>query len=374
MIISWTCALLLAAPLASAGLSDPAVESPTELSSALSLSSDAEEAAVMVDGFLRVTRLDASSGSPVADASLGTKVDHARLRLAGEVADFSWRFGVDALDSALSIQDAWISHELSDETELTFGNFRPPFLGSGLLDADRLFFPRRTRNGTFFSVRSPGVQASGDEGRIGWTAAVQDGVLDPSDQIATLRLSYDFTGRGELPWEGALRSDFDSRFWAAAAVSKEDALDSDLARAVELHYVVGRYSFSIEWLGYGSGYDSEDDLGPWSPTSDPTDFVWGERRGATHPLSLTATYMFVPDSVEFAMRWEDFDDVRGAGFSITGDEADVDFDRKNLYLGFNYYIDGHDMKGHLGYLHETRDGVDDADDLYAWGAGFSLSF
>jgi hypothetical protein len=84
--------------------------------------------------------------------------------------------------------------------------------------------------------------------------------------------------------------------------------------------------------------------------------------------------MFVPDLVELALRWEDLDDVRGAGFTNTGDPADVDYDRHNLFLGLNYYLSEHDIKFHVGQLHESRDGFDDGDDITFWGIGMSLSF
>jgi len=374
MILNWTCALLIAVPFASEGPSDREPNSPAELSDSLSLRPDPDAPGIAVDGFLRATRLDATGGSPVADAALGTKIDHARMRFSGKIDDFSWRIGVDALNSDLSLQDAWISHDAAYDTEVTLGSFRPPFLTSGLLDADRLVLPRRSRNGLFYSVRSPGVRAEGDLGDLEWSAAVQDGVLDPSDLLGTLRFTYDFTGLGALPWEGALRSDFKSRFWAAAAISKEESLNCGLARALELHYVGGRYSLSLEWLGYGNDYDREG--GPWGPNL--VENTRGERRGATHPLSMTGTYMFVPDRVELAVRWEDFDDVRGDGFytndPVNGVEADTDFDRSNLYIGLNYYVEGHDMKFHLGQLRESRDGIDDSDDITWWGLGMSLSF
>ncbi|MCH2106333.1 MAG: hypothetical protein MK291_06805 [Planctomycetes bacterium] len=376
MTLSWTCALLLTLPLASELPSGSEQLSPEELARSLSLMSGDDSASVAVDGFLRATRLDATGGSPVANSELGTRIDHARLRLRGGIKDFSWRVDVDALDSQLSLQDAYISHDSAfDESldaKVTLGSFRAPFLSSSLLDGDRLLFPARTRNGVFYSVRSPGVSAEGTQGDLGWAAAIQDGVLDPSEHMATLRFTYDFTGLGAMPWEGALRSDFKSRFWGAVAVSNEDSLGSGIARALELHYISGRYSLSCEWLGYGGDYDEEEGVGPWSP--DPGNFIWGERRGGTHPVTLTGTYMFIPDLVELAVRWEDFDDTRGAGFTNTGDPADVDYDRKNFYMGLNYYVDGHDMKFHLGQLKESRDGFDDSDDISWWGVGMSLSF
>lgn len=397
MTLSWTCALLLLAPSAPGGHTDPQpitrgahenapspqpiVREPRThaaeiLSDALSRLHGVDSTGVTIDGFFRATRLDATGGSAVADSALGTNIDHARLRLGGELHDLTWRIGFDALDSGLSLQDAWITHPnaFSDDLDisLTLGRFRPPFLSSALLDANRLLFPTRTRNGLFYSVRSPGMRAEGAHGAMGWSAAIQDGVLDPAAALGTVRLTYDFTGRGALPWEGALCPDFQSRFWAAASISLEDSLGSGLARALELHYVGGRYSLSCEWLGYGNDYDGDEGVGPWSP--DPPNFIWGERRGSTHPLSITATYMFVPDLVELAMRWEDFDDVRGAGFTNTGDPDDVDYDRHNLYIGLNYYVSNHDMKFHLGQLHESRDGFDDSDDITWWGLGMSLSF
>ncbi len=376
MILPWTCALFLTLPLPREGSSDPDQLSSEELAQPLSLVPGDDAESVTIDGFLRATRLDATGGSMVTDASLGTKIDQARLRLGGGINDFTWRVEADVMNSQLSLQDAWISHDSAFgeafDAELKLGRFRAPFLSSGLLGGDRLLFPARTRNGLFYSVRSPGVSAEGTRGDLGWTAAIQDGILDPSELLATLRFTYDFTGLGALPWEGALRSDFKSRFWAAAAVSKDDSVNCGLARALELHYVSGRYSLACEWLGYGNDYDRDAGVGPWAP--DPGNFIWGERRGGTHPLSVTGTYMFIPDLVELAIRWEDFDDVRGDGFTNTGDPADVDYDRKNLYMGLNYYVEGHDMKFHLGQLRESRDGFDDSDDITWWGVGMSLSF
>jgi len=378
MILPWTCALLLTPSLAFQGPSALEPASLEEPSDSLTLQHRADSLGIDIDGFLRATRLDSTGNSPVSDAALGTKIDHARLRFTGENDDFAWRIGVDALNSpdGLSLQDAWISLNAPYDTRVTLGNFRPPFITSGLLDADRLLFPIRARNGIFYSVRTPGVQAEGASGDLGWSVAVQDGVLDPSDPLGTLRVTYDFTGLGALPWEGALRSDFKSRFWAALAVSKENSLDSDLARALELHYVDGRYSLALEWLGYGSDYDREEGVGPWSPNIDGANSVFGERRGGTHPLSITATYMFVPDLVELAVRWEDLDDVRGDGAFSSGSPvaADADFDRRKLFIGLNYYVKGHDMKFHLAQVQESRDGIDDSDDFTVWGLGMSLSF
>ena len=84
--------------------------------------------------------------------------------------------------------------------------------------------------------------------------------------------------------------------------------------------------------------------------------------------------MFAPDLVELAIRNEDFDDNGGEGYGLTGLEEETDFNRSNLYLGLNYYIHDHDMKVHLGHVHETRDGLDDSDDRDIWAIGLSLSF
>jgi hypothetical protein len=366
MILSWTCALLLATPLALGGPSDPYEEYLEQLS----LQPKAERGTVSLDGFLSATRIDATTASLIPESYLGTRIDHARLRLKGEIEGFSYHFGLDALNSRLSLQDAWISREVSPDVQVTLGQFRPPFLTSSLLDADRLLFPVRTRNGTFYSVRTPGLQVNGGDGRFAWSAAMQDGIIDPSDTLATMRLSYDFTGRGMLPWEGALGSNFRSHLWATAALSTEDVLESGTASALELHYVTGRYSFALELLDYGDDYDLLG--GPWGPN--PITDGRGERRGDTQPLSITATYMFVPDLVELAVRYEDFDDNGGDGYGITGLEEETDFNRSNLYFGLNYYVHDHDMKIHLTKLHESRDGLDDSDDRDIWAAGISLSF
>ena len=367
MILTWTCALLLTTTSA---LSDPS-DTKEEHLEQLSLQAPPAGKKVSMDGFLRATHIGASTASLIPEAHLGTRIENARLRLTGELEGFSYRFGLDALNSGLSLQDAWISHELSPEIEVTLGRFRPPFLTSSLIDADRLLFPVRTRNGTFYSVRSPGLRVNGSEGSFNWSASIQDGIIDPSDSLATMRLSYDFTGRGALPWEGALNPNYKSQLWATASLSKEDVLESGTANALELHYATGRYSLALELLSYGDDYDLEG--GPWGPDGSESR---GERRGGTNPLSCTATYMFVPDLVELAVRYEDFDDNSGSGYAAGGglNEEDTDFNRSNLYLGLNYYVDGHDMKVPLGQLHESRDGLDDSDDRYIWAAGISLNF
>ena len=233
----------------------------------------------------------------------------------------------------MHLEDAWMRTTIGEEIGVTFGQFKIPFLRSGLLEARDLLFIARTRNGIYYSRRDQGMMVQGDHGRLHWSLAGQNGADGQTERmLTTFHTKVNVVGERELPWEGAYRAGSNTRLTLGAGISNDDAASDGTAYSVEAYLVHKGISVHAEWLDYGNDYSLVTPL---------------EQRGGTSPWSITASYMIVPEKYEFAIRFDDFDDNR----------TPLNYDRQTLTIGINRYIHGHDLKWQLNYADAAKNGV-----------------
>jgi hypothetical protein len=268
----------------------------------------------------------------------GVNLDNIRLNLTGAVGRTSYRVTTDLGPGNLNLQDAWLSVPMGDELAFTLGQFKIPFLRSGLVEARDLLFIARTRNGIYYSRRDQGVMVNGDHGRFHWAIAGQNGADSLTERIlTTANVRLNVIGPEELPWEGAYGARSLTRLTCGAGVSNDDAARNGTAFALDANLVHRRFSLQGEWLDYGEAYNLVDAL---------------EQRGGTSPWSITTSFMLVPDKYELALRYDDFDDV----------SRPLDYHRRTFTLGVNRYIQGHDLKWQLNYVAAHKGGSSALDD------------
>lgn len=272
--------------------------------------------------------------------STGVNLDNIRLNLTGASGMYSYRVTTELRGGpnsgqagTMDLQDAWLSAPVGEELAFTFGQFKIPFLRSGLVEARDLLFIARTRNGIYYSRRDQGLMVNGDHGRFHWAVAGQNGADGQAERwLLTASARVNVIGEQELPWEGAYGARSLTRLTFGAGVSNDDASSNGTAVALDAYLVHKRFSFQAEWLDYARGYTLVDPI---------------EQRGGTSPWSLTASYMILPEKYELALRYDDFDDEHSPRI----------YDRQTVTLGINRYLLGHDLKWQLNYILAHKGGT-----------------
>lgn len=278
--------------------------------------------------------------------SFAVNIDNVRLNLTGQVTDYNYRVTVEFASGRAQILDAWLSTSLGEDFGFTIGQFRSPFIRSGLVEASDTLMIARTRNGVFYSQRDRGVMFHGNHDRLHWRLAVQNGANGQLErQLTTGHVEVNLIGEPNLPHEGAFGAGDTTRLTVGAGVSNDDTTSDGTAIAVEANYVNKEFSLQAEWLDYDADYSLVD----------------LEQRGNTQPWSVTAGYMIVPDKYELALRYDDFDDVA----------SPMSFDRRTLTGGINRYLEGHAIKWQLNVAAAHKGG--DADGLHDLVAAIGLT-
>lgn len=212
-----------------------------------------------------------------------------------------------------------VSREVFDELgplregQMHLGKFRPPFLGSALVEDNQLLFINRTYNGERWDFFDQGVSADSRLGPLRGWIAMQNGLLDRSgDDVAlTVRGMWDVVGGGVgYEHEGALNAseEFALSLGGAAYFDTTDSTAS--SQALEAHATfLERVFAQAELIDNGDGLG---DLYSWEGT-----------------LSCLVT-----QDIEIAVRYGDFE---------------REDDTKLWRFGVNKYFRGHEVKLQLNY-------------------------
>ena len=112
---------------------------------------------------------------PAGTALGGVLLDNVRLAVDGNVERYSYRVSGDLAGGTLQLEDAYVDVTIGEGIYGTIGQFKSPFLRSGMVEARDLLFIARSRNGVFASIRDQGVKFAGDHDRLHWGLAAQNG-------------------------------------------------------------------------------------------------------------------------------------------------------------------------------------------------------
>jgi hypothetical protein len=300
------------------------------------------------------------------DGSLsGFTLDSIRLNVSGDVDEYHYMVSYDMMTISSELQDAYVRTDIGDTVSLTAGQFRQPFLRSGLIDRNRTLFQDRTALGDYFATRQPGVMLGGNFDMLDWHIAAQNGVNDGAGEelLLTGRVSVDLMGDGCGMVEGAYGAGDDTNVTVGVSLADDSFLSDGQHFSVDGTITSGPFSGSVELVDFDDGSDT----GVFGPLwigvpgavidSSNTAFPGSEVAGTT-PWAATVSYMITPDEYEIAFRYED---------------SDNDNDETVIRVGINRYVSGHDIKWHLGWTSFETDNVS-LDDIDMITLGLGLSF
>jgi hypothetical protein len=271
-----------------------------------------------VHGYVRInlTHTDDIDIAPPDDGLTGFLFDNIRVYMFGDIAGYGIFLQLAAANATIEVLDAFVYRHFNEHITGTLGQFKSPFLWSGMLEPNRLLFIPYTASGSIWSERDLGVQANGQEGRFRWWAAYQNGSDGAADRgkvtgrLAVHALGDDYTQ--ERLVEGALGAPEGTNLEIGLGLSDDDSVEDDGGDAIggDLVFTLDRIYFHAEVL------------------SNPDDPDLGFRANSS-PVSVTASYLLVPDKYEVAARYENLRDT-----------AETD----GYFIGVNRYFVGHDVK------------------------------
>ncbi|MFT5152233.1 MAG: hypothetical protein ACI841_002224 [Planctomycetota bacterium] len=253
------------------------------------------------------------------------------VKVQGDFAastDGTYDDGDDATDDSVeggfggfSIKDAYVRFPAGN-LQGQIGNFKTPFLRSGLVSSSQQFFLTRTENGGDWSDRDTGAQINGNFDKLDYTVAAMNSDAGDTKFLISARI-----------YVAVAYADDDASFDEGETAG----LDHN-ALGFEIHAVTNTYSISFESVTYGNG--GLDDYGP-AQAADPADAA------ETSPISGTATYMLTPETWELGIRYDDMDD---AG------------DTNKITVGANHYLNGHGLKWTYQYEMISTDSTSRSED------------
>lgn len=295
---------------------------------------------VSVSGFLRSSYASSSDIQVGGDDLGGFSIDDAQIWVNGSIGDFSVVVQSEASNSsntigdvggtgALSLLDAYASWKATEQLKVQLGQFRPAFLGSSLRNENNLLFINRSALGAEYAFRDQGVQLSGAFGMINFAVYAQNG-----GDGAAKEMSYGFrveaTPMGTASNnEGVLgAADNASLTIGLGYLTNDGAVSDDISIGIDAAFTMGVFGVSAEIVDLDKGATLTLPGGLGTPVSDAT------------PFNVAASFAVMPDQLELAVRYEDFDDAN---------------DTTAITVGANWYLQGHAAKWQANYITTSSD-------------------
>ncbi|MHB8765265.1 MAG: OprO/OprP family phosphate-selective porin, partial [Deferrisomatales bacterium] len=287
---------------------------------------------------------------------------------------YKWQQNFGGGDSVL--EDAYLSYTVADPLTLTLGQFKPPQARQELTSSgSQQFVDRSLANDTFNLGYDIGIEASGSflEDRIAYALGLFNGNGESegnreTDHLFAARLDLNPLGafkRDEVAWGGdqplvnvggsyafIALSDADAErlgtgneiFDKALDIDGFDGADFVAAFGDELDVTVCTANFHAQWMGASLGAEYY-----WM-NADPKEGDDFDADG----YYVQAGYMVLPKRLEVAARY--------SAIESEDDNASEKFDRSELQLGVNVYLDKHNAKLQADYTRVDDDLNDDRDD------------
>ncbi|MFN0006883.1 MAG: porin [Planctomycetota bacterium] len=301
---------------------------------------------------------DALFGGPPNDEDeVGFKLDKVRLEVSGDLGqDYTYKVSFDLASGTASLKDAYVSWQIAESVKATMGQFKKPFLRSGLLADNRLLFYDRSGLGGFFSGREEGLMFTGNFDTIQWWIAGQNGLDGKQDDWNyTLRVVANLMGSGVGKVEGAYGAGEETNLTVGVAYGDEQELDDGAMIGVEAAMTSGPFSLGGELVDFDEGTAGS------FPSKSGSDVHYGSSNtfvsvdpADSTPWDLTASYL-ITEAYEAAIRYEDGDD---------------DDETTAWSIAVNRYIQGHDIKWTLQAL--SSDSDDPTNEVTEWTLGLTV--
>jgi hypothetical protein len=276
----------------------------------------------------------------------GFNLENARLQLTAETVDYALKLQLEGSTSAaadfgpgganllgslnasgtVAVLDAYAAWNATDMVKVQLGSFRPPFLGSSMIDENNLLFIDRSVNGEFWDFRDLGAQVGGTWEQVSWAVAAMNGGDAQGDELALSgRIAFDALGTDPSPMsEGAYGvGDEDHLTLGLGYYTDDDNTNDFTATGFDARYARGAFCVGAEVVDNDDGTQ----LATLTGTSET-------------PWSIYASFMLSPDQWEVAVRYEDLDDTN---------------DTTRATAGLNYYMGGHNAKWQLNFSTSDSD-------------------
>jgi hypothetical protein len=296
----------------------------------------------------------------------GFQIDTVRIEISGDAGnDYGYKVSFDFASQATSsltaaaLKDAYATFKIGDSVTGKVGNFKQPFLRSGLLGDNRLLFLERTGLGKIFAVRELGLGFNGAFDTVSWWASFQNGGDAQGYRgLMTGRVAANLMGNGVGNNEGAYGGGDDTNLTIAGAIAYDNSVPDGLLISGSVDITHGPFSLGGEVVsfdkGTNTGATSSFPTGTTGSTLDP--IIGASSAADSVPWDITGSFMFT-DQYEVGARYQDADDPNNTtsyGFVI------------------NRYVQGHDIKWQAEYNHIKTDSA--FKDRDQFGVGLAVSF
>ncbi len=304
--------------------------------------------------FTAYLKTNYSSSSDIAVAPSGNdlggfQVQSLRLNMAGAVGIYQFKASIEGtknnLPDDVNVKDAFMRVPVSEHLNLQLGNFKSPFLYTGLAADERLVFYERSLLGSLTAGREPGLMVDGKYEQVAWYVAAQNGGDTVGDDLLLIA-KVQYAALGDLlgKQEGGFGPDSPTRVTLGAAYLDDGSADDAKAMALEAQAAFQNVWIQAELVDLDEGFSAVTvgNAGKFGPLADGT------------PFGVAAEYMATP-------KW---------GFALRYDDTDNAVDTSILGAGVNYYVDGHLTKWQLNYSTASSD--DSAAEVDKLTLGFTI--
>jgi len=299
------------------------------------------ESGVNISGFT-IIRWDNSSdvtpyGLPVGPEDLsGFDIQNARIAITGEVGDYGFKIQPDFASSTI-LKDAKVWWNFGDNFKLTVGQYKVPFARRWLTGQQKLAFldrslylvdygettpPLMTVAPRDYAVRDQGVMVGGTMEMFDWDISISNGTdgTEKKYMIAG-RVDVNVLGGGAPDYEGGYGLGDESALTIGGGYVNDAGLpDGKSSWTLDALWAMNPFTVGASVVGQGKGYS----------VSNESETSW----------DVYGTYMFTPNEWEFALKYENVDDVAQT---------------KAFTVGVNWYLYGPDSKWQLNYKNLSRD-------------------
>lgn len=275
----------------------------------------------------------------------GFALDNVRPWIEGRVGGTTLRLTLEAQSGTALVLDAYARMPVTEDVQVSMGQFLPAVLRSSLVEPQNQLFILRTGPGAFWHARDTGVELGALLDTVLLRASFLNGSDGAGDEPA-LALRADWNAVGSVPLvEGAYGSGRQTCLAVGASYYDDaNALEDGDVLSADAILTTDRFSLAGEFQSYAD--DGGVDLG-----SGVKNGLYGNFSD-TSPWAATASFMVDPEKYELGVRYETLDDQH---------------DATAVTVGLNAYLAGHDLMWQINYAQVDSDRADQDGGVFGIG-------